>query len=103
MELKKESITVALTNEAEADREYTIRADVRVKDGVFAGAYSGQVMKPDTVSNGMAVVYFNAEPNGALSVTYRDSSMDDTDRVAVLNLINGFLTSAKAKVETITE
>ena len=100
MELKKEAMTVTLTNEAETDREYTIRADVRVKNGKFAGANSGQVLKHDAESNGMAVVYFNAESNGTLNVSYRDSTITDTERVAILNLINGFLTSAKSEVET---
>lgn len=100
MELKKEAMTVTLTNEGETDREYTIRADVRVKDGKFAGANSGQVLKHDAESNGMAVVYFNAEPNGTLNVSYRDNVITDTEQVEVLNLINGFLTSAKSEVVT---
>lgn len=100
MELKKESMTVTMTNEAEVDREYTIRADVRVKDGKFAGANSGQVLKHDAESNGMAVVYFNAESNGTLNVSYRDSTITDTERVELLSLINGFLTSAKSEVVT---
>lgn len=100
MELKKEAMTVTLTNEAETGREYTIRADVRVKDGKFAGANSGQVLRHDAESNGMAVVYFNAEPNGTLNISYRDSTITDTEQVEVLNLINGFLTSAKSEVVT---
>lgn len=100
MELKTEAMTVTMTNEAEVDREYTIRADVRVKDGKFAGANSGQVLKHDAESNGMAVVYFNAESNGTLNVSYRDSATTDTERVELLSLINGFLTSAKSEVVT---
>lgn len=100
MELKKEAMTVSMTNETDKSREYTIRADVRVKDGKFVGANSGQVLKHDAESNGMAVVYFNAEPNGTLNVSYRDSAITDTERVAMLNLINGFLTSAKSEVVT---
>lgn len=100
MELKTEAMTVTMTNEAEVDREYTIRADVRVKDGKFAGANSGQVLKHDAESNGMAVVYFNAESNGTLNVSYRDSTITDTERVELLSLINGFLTSAKSEVVT---
>ena len=100
MELKTEAMTVTMTNEAEVDREYTIRADVRVKDSKFAGANSGQVLKHDAESNGMAVVYFNAEPNGTLNVSYRDSTITDTERMKLLSLINGFLTSAKSEVAT---
>lgn len=100
MELKTEAITATMTNEADESRVYTIRADVRVKDGKFAGANSGQVMKHDAESNGMAIVYFNAEPNGTLNVSYRDSAITDTERVELLSLINGFLTSAKAEVAT---
>lgn len=100
MELKTEAITVTLTNEAQVDREYTIRADVRVQDGRYAGANSGQVLKHDAESNGTAIVYFNAEPNGTLNVSYRDSAITDTERVELLSLINGFLTSAKSEVAT---
>ena len=100
MELKTEAMTVSMTNEADKSREYTIRADVRVKDGKFAGANSGQVLKHDAESNGIPVVYFNAESNGTLNISYRDSTITDTEQVEVLNLINGFLTSAKSEVVT---
>ena len=64
MELKTEAMTVVLTNEADDSREYTIRADVQVRDGKFVSAGNGQVF--DKVNNnGMYIVYFNVGNDGS--------------------------------------
>lgn len=102
MELKTEAMTVVLTNEADDSREYTIRADVHVRDGKFVSADNGQVFNKVN-NNGMYVVYFNVGNDGSLTVNYQDSSLTDTQQVTILNLIHQFITSAKAAVNTATE
>lgn len=102
MELKTEAMTVVLTNEADLDREYTIRADVQVRDGALASADNGQVFDKAN-NNGMYVAYFNVGNDGSLSVNYQNGSLTDTQQVAVLSLIHEYITSAKAAVNTATE
>ena len=102
MELKTEAMTVVLTNEADDSREYTIRADVQVRDGKFVSAGNGQVF--DKVNNnGMYIVNFYVGNDGSLTVNYQDSSLTDTQQVTMLNLIHQFINSAKAAVNTATE
>lgn len=102
MELKTEAMTVVLTNEADHDREYTIRADVQVRDGEFASANNGHVYSMAD-NNGMYVACFSVGGDGSLSVSYQNGALTDTQQVAVLNLIHEFITSAKEKVNTATE
>lgn len=101
MELKTEAMTVVLTNEADESREYTIRADVQVRDGAFASANNGQVFTKS--NNGMYVACFNVGQDESLSVNYQNGSLTDTQQVAVLNLIHEYMTAAKAAVNTATE
>lgn len=101
MELKKEAMTVTLTNEADESREYTIRADIRVRDGQFASVSNGQVFTK--VNYGMYVAYFNVGQDDSLSVNYQNGTLTDAQQVTVLNLIHEFIASAKAEVNTATE
>lgn len=99
MELKKEAMTVTLTNEAETDREYTIRAAVQVREGKYTSADNGSVF--DTT--GAYVANFSARQGDSLSVNYKDGTLTDAQRVSVLNLIQDFIVSAKAEVNEATE
>lgn len=99
MELKKESMTVTLTNEADENREYTIRGAVHVSDGKYASADNGSVF--DTT--GAYVANFNAGQDESLSIRYQDGTLTDAQRVSVLNLIQDFIASAKAEVNEAME
>lgn len=99
MELKKESMTVTLTNEADENREYTIRATVHVSDGKYTSADNGSVF--DTT--GAYVANFSAGEDESLSIRYQDGTLTDAQRVSVLNLIQDFIASAKAEVNEAME
>lgn len=101
MELRTENMTVTLTNDADESREYTISADVQVHAGNFLSTNNGQVFKK--MNDGMCVAYFNVGQDESLSVNYQNGSLTDTQQVAVLNLIHGFVTAAKAQVTKVTE
>lgn len=99
MELKKEAMTVTMTNEADESRVYTIRAAVHVSVGKYTSADNGSVF--DTT--GAYVANFSARQDESLSITYQDGTLTDTQRVSVLNLIQEFIASAKAEVNEATE
>lgn len=94
-------MTVTLTNDADESREYTIRADVQVRDGEFLAANNGQVFKK--MNDSMCAAYFNVGQGDSLSVSYQTGALTDTQQVAVLNLIHGFVIAAKAQMNTATE
>jgi hypothetical protein len=99
MELKKEAMTVTMTNEADENREYTIRGAVHVSDGKYTSADNGSVF--DTT--GAYVANFSAGQDESLSIRYQDGTLTGPLRVSVLNLIQDFIASAKAEVNEATE
>ena len=99
MELKKEAMTVTMTNEADENREYTIRGAVHVSDGKYTSADNGSVF--DTT--GAYVANFSAGQDESLSIRYQGGTLTGPLRVSVLNLIQDFIASAKAEVNEATE
>lgn len=95
MELKTENMTLTLSNADDESRAYTVRGDVKVEDGQFAGVSNGQVYAKD---EGAGVAYFSSESNNAMSTSFQSGDITDEQRLAVFGAIQDFVASAKSYV-----
>lgn len=95
MELKTENMTLTLSNADDESRAYTVRGDVKVETGQFAGVSNGQVYAKD---EGAGVAYFSSESNNAMSTSFQSGDITDEQRLAVFGAIQDFVASAKSYV-----
>ena len=95
MELKTENMTLTLSNADDESRAYTVRGDVRVNDGQFAGVSNGQVYTKDDCAG---VANFSSESNNAMSTSFQSGDITDEQRLAVFGAIQDFVASAKSYV-----
>lgn len=89
------SASVMFSNDANAEKQYKVKANVNISDGTNINSFDGGEVKSLESENMLATFYFNQ--GGGINISYNDHPELDI-QIAIITIINSFVTDVKSYI-----